>query len=58
VVLGNPVASEAQPVGGLRQLHGGGQRIAGGLVGAHRDEVKDGKAHDDLNARGGANVPS
>ena len=57
MVFGDPVASETQPVGGLRQLHGGRQRIPGRLVGAYRDEIKDGKTHDGVNAAGRANVP-
>ena len=57
VVFGDPVARETQPVGGLREGHGGRQRVGGGLVGAHRDEIEDGKTHDGLNAVGRANVP-
>ena len=57
VVFGDPVARETQPVGGLRQRHRGRQRIAGRLVGAHRDKVKDGKTHDGVNACSRANVP-
>ena len=57
VVFGDPVARETQPVGGLRERHGGRQRVGGRLVGAHRDEIKDGKTHDGVNAVGRANVP-
>jgi hypothetical protein len=57
VVFSDPVASETQTVGGLRQLHGGRQRIRGRLVCAHRDEIKDGKMHDGVNACGATNVP-
>jgi hypothetical protein len=57
VVFGDPVAGETQPVGGLRQLNGGRQRIPGRLVRAHRDEIKDGKSHDGVNARCRAIVP-
>ncbi|BBY38524.1 hypothetical protein MMAN_26580 [Mycobacterium mantenii] len=58
MVLGDPVAGEPEPIRGLRQLHGGRQRISRRLVGAHRDEIKDGKTHDGVNARGPANVPA
>ncbi|EUA26052.1 hypothetical protein I548_4144 [Mycobacterium intracellulare] len=57
MVLGDPVAGKTQPIRGLRQLHGGRQGVAGRLVGAHRDEIKDGKTHDGVNVRGPANVP-
>ncbi|MGA8251836.1 MAG: hypothetical protein WB989_14705, partial [Mycobacterium sp.] len=41
----------------LRERHGGRQRVGGRLVGAYRDEIKDGKTHDGVNAVGRANVP-
>ncbi|WP_225344022.1 hypothetical protein [Mycobacterium avium] len=56
-MLGYPVAGETEPIGGLRQRHGGGQRVAGGLVGAHRDEIEDGKTHAGVNAPAPANLP-
>ena len=50
VVFGQPVAGEAEPVGGLRQPHRRRQRIRRGLVGAHGDKVEDRKPHETLNA--------
>jgi hypothetical protein len=57
VVFGDPVASKTQAVGGLRQLHGSRQRVAGGLVATHRDEIEDGKMHVRVNAFGAVFVP-
>ena len=53
VVLGQPVPLETELVGHLGEASGGGQGVAGGLVGAHGHEVEDGQQHDSPNAREG-----
>ena len=59
VVLGQPVAGVAEPVGGLRELRRRRQRIGRRLVGAHRDEIENGKPHCVVNAITlPANVPA
>ena len=43
VVLGHPDPAVAQPVGGLRDGHGGRQGLGGGLPGADRGQLEDGQ---------------
>ncbi len=50
VVLGHPVAGVAQSVGGLCELGRRRQRVGRRLVGAHGDEVENGKPHNGVNA--------
>ena len=58
VVLGDPVAGVAQPVGGLRELRRRRQSVGRRLVGAHRDEVENGKLHIGVNASHHESVPA
>ncbi|PQM45641.1 hypothetical protein C1Y40_04195 [Mycobacterium talmoniae] len=51
MVFGDPKPGEAEPVSGLCQPHRGRQRIGGGLVGPHRDEVEHRKTHVGLQRR-------
>ncbi len=57
VVLGQPVPLEAELVGHPCQSAGGGEGVAGGLVGAHGHEVEDGQQHACPNAREGRRLP-
>ena len=45
--LASPRASYI--TGAVVQAHGGRQRIRGGLIGAHRDEIEHRKLHDGIN---------